>query len=91
MRLGRDRAKPYSTPDFMCALVSLPDLLVWERDYVYTCVQHLKMVSYATDRNRRAENGLIDQGEFVAMKTLSGCKVLCCDKHQFRDKMTVST
>ena len=39
----------------------------------------------------RAENSFIDQGEFVAMKTLSGCKDLCCDKHQFRDKMMVST
>ena len=46
-------------------------------------------------RNRqqpgRAENSFIDQGEFVVMKTLSGYKALCCDKHQFCDKMTVST
>ena len=46
-------------------------------------------------RNRqqpgRAENSFIDQGEFVAMKTLSGCKAPRCDKHQFCDKMTVST
>ena len=46
-------------------------------------------------RNRqqptRAENSFIDRDEFVAMKTLSGCKAPCCDKHQFRDKMTVST
>ena len=33
----------------------------------------------------------IDQGEFVAMKTQSGCKAPRCDKHQFCDKMTVST
>ena len=33
----------------------------------------------------RAENSFIDQGGFVAMKTLSGCKALCCDKRQFRD------
>ena len=39
----------------------------------------------------RAEISFIDQGEFVATKTLSGCKALCCDKHQFCDKMTVST
>ena len=39
----------------------------------------------------RAESSFIDQGEFVAMKTLSGCKALHCDKHQFCDKMTVST
>ena len=46
-------------------------------------------------RNRqqpgRAENSLINQDEFVAMKTLSSCKAPCCDKHRFRDKMTVST
>ena len=29
--------------------------------------------------------------EFIAMKTLSGSKSLCCDKHQFCDKMTVNT
>ena len=39
----------------------------------------------------RAENSFIDRDEFVAMKTLSGCKVPRCDKDQFRDKMTVST
>ena len=39
----------------------------------------------------RAEDSFIDQGEFVAMKTLSGCKAPRCDKHQFCDTMTVST
>ena len=39
----------------------------------------------------RAENSFIDRDEFVAMKTLSGCKALRCDKDQFCDKMTVST
>ena len=33
----------------------------------------------------------IDQGEFEAVKTLSGCRAPHCDKHQFRAKMTVST
>ena len=33
----------------------------------------------------RAENSFIDQGEFVAMKTLSGCKAPRCDKDQFCD------
>ena len=46
-------------------------------------------------RNRqqpgRAENSFIDRDEFVAMKTLSGCKAPRCDKDKFRDKMTVST
>ena len=39
----------------------------------------------------RTENSFIDQGELVAMKMLSGRKTPCCDKHQFCDKMTVST
>ena len=39
----------------------------------------------------RAENSFINQGKFVAMKKLSGCKALRCDKHQFCDKMTVRT
>ena len=39
----------------------------------------------------RAENSFMDQGEFVVMKTLSGCKAPRCDKHQFCDKMRVST
>ena len=38
-----------------------------------------------------AVNSFIDQGEFVAMKTLSGRKVPRCDKYQFCDKMIVST
>jgi len=38
-----------------------------------------------------AVNSSIDQGEFRAMKTLSGRIAPCCDKHQFCDKMTVST
>ena len=46
-------------------------------------------------RNRqqpgRAENSFIDRDEFVAMKTLSGCKTPRCDKDKFRDKMTVNT
>ena len=32
---------------------------------------------------------VIDQGEFEAMKMLSGRRVPCCDKHQFCAKVTV--
>ena len=39
----------------------------------------------------RADNSFINQDEFVALKTLSGYKAPRCDKHQFRDKMTVRT
>ena len=33
----------------------------------------------------------VDQGEFEAMKTLSGWEAACCDEHQFCAKIKVST
>ena len=41
----------------------------------------------------KLENGVLSngQGEFKAMKTLSGCRAPHCDKHQFCAKMTVRT
>ena len=36
-------------------------------------------------------NGFSDQGEFEAMKTLSGWEAACCDEHQFHAKIKVST
>ena len=47
-----------------------------------------KIASYAMGR---AVNSFIDQGEFVAMKRLSGRKAPRCDKHSFHDKMMAST
>ena len=47
------------------------------------------MTSFATDRVLWM--AFIDQGQFEAMKTLSGCRAPRCDKHQLRAKMTVST
>ena len=38
-----------------------------------------------------AMNSFIDQGEFGAVKMLSGRIAPCCDKLQFCDKMTVNT
>ena len=38
-----------------------------------------------------AVNNFIDQGEFGAMKTLSDCIAPRYDRHQFCDKMTMST
>ena len=35
-------------------------------------------------------NGFIDQGEFEAMKTLSGWEAARCDQHPFRAKIKVS-
>ena len=36
-------------------------------------------------------NNFFDQGNFEAMKTLSGWEAARCDKHQFRTKIKVST
>ena len=36
-------------------------------------------------------NHSVDQGQFEAMKTLSGRRALRCDKHQFCPTMMVST
>ena len=35
-------------------------------------------------------NGFVDQGEFEAMKTLSGWEDAHCDEHPFRAKIKVS-
>ena len=35
-------------------------------------------------------NGFVDQGEFEAMKMLSGWETAGCDEHQFRAKIKVS-
>ena len=59
------------------------------------CVRMRTTLENGVLRNRqqvgRAENSFINQDEFVAMKMLSGCKAPSCNKHQFRDKMTVRT
>ena len=44
----------------------------------------------------KLENGVLhnsfsNQGEFEAMKTLSGWEATCCEEHQFRAKIKVST
>ena len=53
------------------------------------CAGVQKMMSFAMDSNHI--NGFFDQGDFEAMKTLSGYTAPCCEKHQFCAKMTVST
>ena len=35
-------------------------------------------------------HGFVDQGEFEAMKTLSGWEAVHCDEHPFRAKIKVS-
>ena len=46
-------------------------------------------------RNEQLSGGTVsnffDQGNFEAMKTLSGWEAACCDEHQFRAKIKVST
>ena len=38
----------------------------------------------------RAVNNFFDQGNFEAMKTVSGWEAARCDEHQFRAKIKVS-
>ena len=38
-----------------------------------------------------AVNNFFDQGNFEAMKMLSGWEAACCDEHQFRAKIKMST
>ena len=40
---------------------------------------------------QRVVNGFIGQGEFEAMKSLSGWEAARCDEHPFRAKIKVST
>ena len=61
------------------------------RIFVHMCTTLENGILRNGQQPGRAENSFIDQGKFVNMKTLSGYKALCCDKHQFCDKMTVST
>ena len=83
----------------VCTIVSLPDQWLWERDYGENGILRNRQQPRDSEngvlRNRqklgRAENSFIDQSEFVAIKTVSGCKARHCDKHQFPDKMTVCT
>ena len=80
---------------YTCLLVLLPDqrlwFLVWERDCVRMCKTFKNGVLCNRQQPGSAVNSFIDQGEFRAMKTLSGQIALGCDKDQFCDKMTVST
>ena len=46
------------------------------------------MASFATPWS--VVNGFNEQGEFEAMKTLSGWEALRCDEHPFRAKIKVS-
>ena len=56
-----------------------------------TCAHEYNILECKGQQPASAVNNFIDQGEFVAMKTLSGRIAPRCDKHQFCDKMTVST
>ena len=87
---GNRPYQPYSTRDFVCALVSLPDQWLFGNE-TRVCMRTTfeKGILRNGQQPGRAENSFIDQGEFVPMKTLSRCQALCCDKHQFCDKMTL--
>ena len=70
--LEKRPCQPYSTRNFTCALISLPDQwpwsLVWERLYVRMRTTLENGILRNGQQLGRAENSFIDQGEFVAMK-----------------------
>ena len=67
--------------------------LVWEQDYVrvHMCTTLENGILRNGQQLGRAVNSFINQGKFVAKKTLSGHKAPHCDKHLFHDKMMAST
>ena len=52
---------------------------------------HTKLENGVHRNGQQPQSCFIDQGEFEAMKTLSGRRASRCDKHQFRAKITVIT
>jgi len=91
----RDRASILNSRFYVCtSLAPRPMTVVFglgTRLRVRMCTTLENGVLSNGQQLGRAENSFIDQSEFVAMKMLSGCKAPRCDKHQFCDKMTVST
>ena len=73
--------------NFAWALVSFPDRWAWYLAWELDLCARMR-----TKFNHRVLwMAFIDQGEFEAIKTLSGRRAPRCDKDQFRAKMTVST
>ena len=56
------------------------------------CVQNVKVTSFTTNcsNHRVLWMAFIDQGEFGAVKTLSGWEAARYDEHPFRAKIKVS-
>ena len=94
MRSRRDRAS-CTQLGISCALVSLPDQwlrsLVWEWNYICAAYNIRKWRPTQRTATEQSWRSYINQGKFVAMKTRSGCKAPRCDKHQFCNKMAVTT
>ena len=84
----------WSTCNFTCALVPRPITMVFGlRMRLHMCMR--TKLKNGIWRNRQqfgsAVNHFINQGEFEVIETLNSHRALCCDKHQFHAKMTVST
>ena len=56
-----------------------------------TCVQNRKWRLSQWTANTECCEWLSDQGEFEAIKTLSGWEAAHCDQQQFRAKIKVNT
>ena len=78
--------------DFTCALVSLPDQwlwsLVWDET---TCAHAYNIWKWHPTQWTAARQCCKQLCGFGATKTLSGCIAPCWDKHQFCDKMMMSS
>ena len=90
---GKKLCQPYSTcdPHVCTSLAPRPMTVVFGLEMklcVRMCTTLEKGVLCNRQQQGRAENSFIDQNEFVAMKTQSGCNSPHCDKCQFRDKIT---
>ena len=81
-------------PARLCILASRPMTVVFGLGTRLRVRMRTKLENGVLSNGQQPQsvvNGFIDQGEFEAMKTLSGRRAPRCDKHQFRAKMTVST
>ena len=61
------------------------------RLHVHTCTKLENGVLRNGQPTQSVVNGFSDQGEFEAMKMLSGWEAARCDEHQFRAKIKVGT
>ena len=76
------------------SLVPRPTIVAFDlgtRLHVHMCTKLENGVLCNGQPTQSVVNGFSDQGEFEAMKTLSGWEAAHCDEHQFHAKIKMST